>query len=200
MELLQKMTLYDLLGYALPGTSLIFFLQYDSWILSNEEMSFDIFVFLVLLTTGYLVGIMISELMRILLGVFFDEEKEWENICSQNVITVTQIVEALKRAKIINDSEKISDIKETGKYSKQMYSIVQADAQYNRIHNYASAELLYKNMILVATVSSLVSITRGEWITFFICVMGMICFGIRWRRFYDKKLGYMLCWFIQKYS
>lgn len=31
-------------------------------------------------------------------------------------------------------------------------------------------------------------------------VIGLFCFGIRWQRFNSKKIGYAICWFLEKYD
>lgn len=59
----------------------------------------------------------------------------------------SRIQEALKNAGITDPEEKETNIDQ---YMKQMYSDVQSDKEYRRIHNYASAErnksILYAGM------------------------------------------------------
>lgn len=200
MELLQKLTLYDLLGYTLPGCLLVYLLNYANLfdiVASCEEYSIHISISILIL--GYIVGIMISEIMRWVLDIIFSEKVEWKRICERYHIAHDNIGNALFNAKLINSTESIKDYDSAYDYRKQMYGDIQVDSKYNRIHNYASAELLYKNMILVAIVcvGNGIVLSIGELVL--AGIVGTLCFSLRWKRFYEKKLGYMLCWFVEKY-
>lgn len=198
MELLQKLTLYDLLGYTLPGSALILILQYDCILQQEYGEGFPYLMYFVyVLILGYLLGIMISEIMRQILDIIFDEKKVWKKVCSKYAVTSEKIKDALIAANLTDSSE---DENKVSKYKSQMYSDIQVDPAYSRIHNYASAELLYKNMIFVTIVCSVAGIIQNTPFLFGVGVVGIICFGMRWKRFYEKKVGYMLCWFIKKYS
>ena len=202
MELLQKLTLYDLLGYTLPGSVLVMLIQYQFYgdeILYLEGASLFLAA-AVLLIIGYLVGIVVSEIMRLIIDKLFGDRKEWEKICQDYKVSKEAIGRALCKAKMVENMNAVSDYEKTFPYKTQMYSDIQTDLKYNRIHNYASAELLYKNMIFVSAVCAGVGIAQTSPVLLFCGIIGFIFFGIRWKRFYTKKMGYMLCWFVEKYD
>lgn len=201
MEILQKLTLYDLLGYALPGGVLLMVYGRE-----NLDVLFDEGAkgWILLLLFGFLVGVAISEIMqwveRGLLKV--RGKKQWLKLCEEYSLTAERMGQALKNARMIKVPETDANNISLGNcrdYQAAVYADIQTDPKYSRIHNYASAALLYKNMVFVAVFAAWQ--VRGKWepegIAFLI--IGSLCFFARWMRFREKKVGYAFCWFVDKY-
>lgn len=198
MELLQKLTLYDLLGYTVPGSVLLIL-----WKQEDLQQLLDAGAggVALLVVVGFLVGIMISEIMSWIEKIFgkLFAKKQWEKICKKYVLREEQIRNALRNAGIIPDGTGEGTVMSCLRYCTAMYADIQADSRYSRIHNYASAALLYRNMVFVAVFCIIVAIitTLNEEIV--LGIVGVICFGMRWWRFNGKKIGYAVSWFIEKH-
>lgn len=198
MELLQKLTLYDLVGYALPGTifwCLTYWDEINNKLPLTEEGSLKGWVLLILI--GYVTGILISEIAeRILKKIparVTIQEFMGELAISEDAMSV-----ALKKANILSDGEKMnaSILK---KCIFPIYANIQTDSSFYRLHNYASAALLYKNMAIVFAVYACIMIWNMD-IKCIFGILGTILFYGRCKRFDEKKVGYALCWFVQKYG
>lgn len=209
MEILQKLTLYDLLGYALPGGALLMVYGQE-----NLDVLFDEGAkgWILLLLFGFLVGVAISEIMqwveRGLLKV--RGKKQWLKLCEEYSLTAERMGQALKNARMIKvpetDANNIS-LENCRDYQAAVYADIQTDPKYSRIHNYASAALLYKNMVFVAVAA----VVFFAWpaaeqmdmmekiLKILFAILGGVCFFSRWMRFKKKKVGYALCWFVDKY-
>ena len=81
-----------------------------------------------------------------------------------------------------------------------MYSEIQADSQYSRLHNYASAELLYKNMVVVSVLAMGIGVGQQNMTEIIIGAVSVVLFARRWIRFAERSRGYAICWFVQKYD
>lgn len=203
MDLLQKLTLYDLLGYTLPGCILLavsigetaaeWFAQADN---QNGIGAAAVFI---LICSGYILGIIISECMSWILETT-GQTKISGKMYKKYHVDDERIRQSLKNAGMIQDSVAAKGKKLFKRYHGEMYAKIQADEKYFRIHNYASAELLYKNMIFVSAVGTASSLFKGELCGMLLGVGGTVCFFMRWKRFYEKKLGYCLGWFLDKYD
>lgn len=207
MQLLEKITLYDILGYAMPGNLLLIALtgnkipQMLKWI--PKEMQNHMFYFiLVFIVCGYFSGIALSEISN-LLG-----KKLWEvKIVRKTTLpSLEHISKALKNAGVVGKKEQISEDDLREKYCSIIYNDIQTDVKYNRIHNYKSAELMYRNMIFVVFIG-------GIWIVFMYPLNGCIrltvslimilfvsLFYRRWLRFLEKTIRYPVEWFVLKYN
>ena len=104
MELLQKLTLYDLFGYTLPGVIAL--------LLYNGELSYladnlTLGGLVLLIVLGYVAGVAITELadcLECLLNKVPGDNminKYWENICKIYGISDAKINDALQKAKLI---------------------------------------------------------------------------------------------------
>lgn len=74
------------------------------------------------------------------------------------------------------------------------------DTNYNRIHNYASAETMYKNLALAV---GMVILGIEKMLTLklvFVLRVGVVVLIRRCVRFADKKAQYSLVGFMEKYS
>lgn len=114
----------------------------------------------------------------------------------------SRIQEALKNAGITDPEEKETNIDQ---YMKQMYSDIQSDKEYRRIHNYASAEVMYKNLALAIPISAVLLCTYypdcmwGKGIVLVSGIIGMYISWMRCKRFCGKKQEYTVCWYAEKY-
>lgn len=199
MELLQKLTLYDLLGYTVPGSVLLVLWKQEDLQQLLEAGVTGVVLFIVM---GFLMGIMISEFMfrieKVIEKIF--AKRQWKKICKKYAIGVARISRALKNARILSEVSEEDKIESYMQYYTAMYADIQVDPRYSRIHNYASAAFLYRNMILVAVFCIIVEAGRGLIEEAVVGAIGCICFGVRWWRFNRKEIGYAVCWFIEKYN
>lgn len=199
MEVLQKLTLYDLLGYALPGCVLLFSLSTEN---SEDLTKMEVGGVLLFIAFGFLTGIMISEFMRwveMLIGKFI-AKKQWNAIWNKYALSCERMERALKKAHILDRIENVTDNMIFSKYKTAIYADIQADSKYSRIHNYASLALLCKNMFLVTVICVIDGIIKNSFEEGLFGAIGLCCFGIRWQRFSSKKIGYAICWFLEKYD
>lgn len=199
MEVLQKLTLYDLLGYALPGCVLLFFLNSEN---AENLTKMEAGGVLLFIAFGFLTGIMISEIMRwmeMLIGKFFGK-KQWNAVWNKYALSCERMERALKKAHILDRVENAADNAIFSKYKTAIYADIQTDSKYSRIHNYASLALLCKNMFFVTTLCMIDGIIKNLLGEGLFGAIGLCCFGIRWQRFSSKKIGYAICWFLEKYD
>lgn len=208
-SIFEKVTLYDILGYMLPGSLIM--LTIVCVMVINQGTSINqlgdlmslydklsgIFWYGFLLLS-YLCGILLSEISRMLkpaITFVWSKVKEATKRKKQNAsekpaedrnemdrknypVSAEAITAALKNAKVIADGNGEEDIE---KHISYMYGVIQSDKNYKRIHNYASAEVMYKNMAFAVFISA----------------------GIFWhrhKRFCKKKQDYAISWFVEKYS
>lgn len=207
MELLQKLTLYDLLGYAVPGSVMLF-------VWSSPELDvlltggvINAGIFLVL---AFIVGIMISEIASWLKCAIdaLTRKRQWERISRKSDFTREKVEHALVNAHVINQGDGVinADNNETNafeyvrRYFSVMYADIQSDSNYSRIHNYASALLLYKNMTVVALACTILGMRRCSISEIVFGIAGLVCFFIRSCRFNHKQITYTICWYLEKYS
>lgn len=206
MELLQKLTLYDLLGYAVPGSVLLAVLRPSEIqnLLKGGVINAAIFIVL-----AFIAGIMISEITYWFKRVIdkCTGKRQWEAISRKTALTREKIEHALVNAHVIdygdgvanaNDDEP-DDFKYVRKYFSVMYADIQSDSNYSRIHNYASAFLLCKNMIIAALACTIYGVYNCLYIEIVVGIVGLLCFVSRSYRFNKKMITYTLCWFLEKY-
>lgn len=197
MELLEKITLYDLLGYTMPGCVLIYILKWPQDFTTKKISSLNIVMFIVF---GYLLGILVSEISNLLL-------KKWEvsNMAKTEVerkikLEADVIKIALEKAKVLQNNSVAADMGLMWKYFRYMYMDIQADKTYTRIHNYASAEVLYKNMALVSAVYAVIyGINNNQCIKTLLIFAVTVVFLLRWWRFSKKKMVYTVYCYVNKY-
>ena len=223
-SVLEKITLYDILGYFVPGALFLNllicgmfpeFVELTSKLGSNNTtyigLSFVIF--------SYVFGIAISSVSRwicLLIHKFcnilhlgnIDIKADLpviEAALIKNGISPSEI-EKEKKLKRYNE-KKNSLIKA---FSTRVFADIQTDTNYRRIHNYSSSESMYKNLALVFWLSAIfpyilkqfADLETNSQINLF-CISEVIIgviFWFRWHRFYRKKIEYTWYWFIKKYS
>lgn len=203
MELLQKLTLYDLFGYTLPGVIALLLYNGDlSYLADNLTLG----GLVLLIVLGYVAGVAITELadcLECLLNKVLGDNminKYWENICKVYGISEAKVNVALKKANLIENTMNDSADVMVKRYMTYMYSEIQADSQYSRLHNYASAELLYKNMVVVSVLAMGIGVGQQSMTEIIIGAVSVALFARRWIRFAERSRGYAICWFVQKYD
>lgn len=203
MELLQKFTLYDLLGYMFPGGIVLY-------VIYGKEQCADIpaLNLIAFLTFSYLAGIVISELMTDILAIGrkikyqagHRAEPVEKNFYKELGISRELLENMLRQRKLLGSSEILDDNAVPSKYLWHMYSDIQTDSKYNRIHNYASAEVMSKNFALASVICVVVCLCRKEFIYAAVLMLGSIVLLIRKSRFRKKKIGYTVHWFVDKWN
>lgn len=196
MELLEKITLYDLLGYTLPGCILLYVLGVFETP-GSEAGFFSVLVFIVI---GYVTGILISEASAWLTGGKIISEKLRRTAEKKIKPDPETVKRALMKANVLPDPAPAADMDLVWNYFAVMYADIQIDGSYSRIHNYASAVPLYKNMAVVSAVCIVAYALRQQWIFCAVSAAAAVLFVHRWRRFEIKKILYTVSWYAQKYS
>lgn len=204
MELLQKLTLYDLFGYTLPGV--IALLLYGGGDILYWAGDITLGGLGLLVVLGYMAGVMITEIAEciewLLRKMLSDGIKKnyWEELCKIYGITAKKVNYALRQAKVTEDDLGDCAGLTAEKYMTYMYSEIQTDPQYSRMHNYASAELLYKNMAVVAVYAVAMGVVQQHAAEIVAGAIGTVLFLRRRIRFAERSKGYVICWFVQKYG
>lgn len=200
----EKITLYDILGYIVPG-SLIVMSVCGKFLLGSYDDAVSLYEnFKGVLTYGFILfsficGVLVSELSRRWINWKEKKKKEKEK-ADKFSVPEDVIKRALKNANIIED-----DIEDVDQYIEYMYGDIQSDKEYKRVHNYASAEVMYKNLAFSTPISMIIvsSYFCGQ-----ICIMvpiiiaGMLCAYIFWmrrERFCEKKRRYAVGWYVKKH-
>lgn len=219
-SMLEKITLYDIMSYFIPGFLCLALLVFSLFpelpkLTSDTYNDWKGYIGFTFLIFSYVMGIAISSIARYLCEKVFD--------CFENtkVSENSGMIDTLKRA-LENSGISSKDIKTNScderdslakKYNRWIYADIQADPKYKRIHNYASSESMYKNIsfaFLLAAVLPLIlhfifdyQLVTGGKELFFMVIMEIILFLIfllRWKRFEQKKREYAINWFMEKYA
>ena len=194
MELLEKITLYDILGYTLPGGIALYILC--GYTIETDLTTFGIVIYIAM---SFLLGILISEASAIVTERVKKSKKIRNKIWDSIGLEEKIVGKALEKANVLEKNIKF-DKEKLWEYYTYIYSDIQVDKTYNRIHNYASAALLYKNMVLVSAIAvfmygkeGILELKVGG------AIGAMILFAIRWYRFEKKKQCYAISWYVEKY-
>lgn len=202
-SVIEKITLYDLLGYTVPGTILVSAAVYLFYLRDHGEEAaayaqFSGYLFTALVFLGYLAGIAVAEIFAVISSLF--RKCGWfqkgNGIAD---IGFDGITKALIHAGVLARGSSVSSADQVMKHMGYMYGTVQADPKYARLHNYASSELVSGNMSMVSAVCAgmYVYITR-DWR---ILVFGLLLAGIflmNYHKMYWRKHFYVICWFVEK--
>lgn len=211
-SLFEKITLYDILGYMLPGGFFIILLLIPLEIKELEAgielmgKTGTLFVVAVLII-AYVCGIVLSEMARWMFGLWM---KIWKKVTGEAAglsgkVEKEKIILALKESKLVKEDNLLPTLDEKEikkKYYRVMNAAVQIDGKYKRIHNYASAVVLYKNLAcaVIASLAVRYVIWHKAWIWYDIgCVGVAICFFVRLVRFEQKVQEYTEVFFVDKY-
>ena len=232
-SVLEKITLYDILGYLLPGSVLMLLLLYglkqdELTSAQNQWRDNQGFLYFVFFLVSYLVGIVLSEMMTQIwkIGKWFFKKvrkivKKGDRIIGirrvnrfiqrkedkrTEKLLIEQIAVALKKSGIKDETGVIINSVNDGTFGKRymqyMYGIIQKYEECKRIHNYASAYVLYKNVagaLLIGAVFILCNCDcRNHWFGVG-CILMSLIFIARGIRFQNKKEDYTVIWFLEKF-
>lgn len=206
-SLLEKITLYDILGYMVPGFSFLMLALLPLDLKELEDYAemidrMDSLLVLAAVVTAYVSGMALSEIGRL-----FEIASRWllsrggiyyipEEPVKENIIL------ALKKRGLVKGQEASSDRNVWLRYYRWMYGDIQIDGAYRRIHNYASAATMYKNIVCACVISIFVRHLFWEnpkGLYDWLCVGIGILFGIRQLRFEKKIRHYTEVFFTDKY-
>lgn len=223
--LTEKITLYDFVGYLIPGAVaegvIILFLLRDIAIPMKVWDSLG-YLLLVFVVVAYIMGVVLSEVSGKIANFCIDNDL----FCSQSDVVPCgskKVTEALQNAGVIEKNVVVQvpteEHSETGETSEKqtwqnnqevkglenyygyMYADIQVTPKYNRLHNYACMELFCRNM---AVASIFVAFCAGFVLAKIeIVIVGFLLawiFFAQWGLQYSRKMYYMICWFVQKYA
>lgn len=222
-SLLEKITLYDILGYLFPGSVLMMMV-----LISYKECMLEVLdklgdntgiLYFVFILISYIVGIAASEAAGVIIKTFglikkvslikkvaeFIKQKLQWGKREQDKLLEEQMISALKKSGIKEDERRIRDNiknKSIKRYVKYMYSILQSSSEYKRIHNYNSAYVMYKNMVIVLIIGEAIMVWNhaANTYVYISCFIIWILFMIRCYRFSVKTRDYTVTWFVEKFQ
>lgn len=196
MNLLEKITLYDLLGYTLPGCVLLYILNFSEKLGEGNPTQINTIYYI---ASCFLAGIILSELSNFLTAIYKRRPQTKKRIENKLEIHPSKIKKALSNAGLLTKNETAVDKELLWKYFTNMFSDIQIDNKYSRILNYASAELLYKNMALVCIICAAVYWHRSLCMEMWLSLTASAVFFKRWQAFYERKILYAVYWYVHKY-
>lgn len=214
-SILEKITLYDILGYFFPGgffLLLILFGGMQSEVLELMESwnDYKAFLYLAFIFVSFLIGILFSELseqVRLVWNKLVERRNENGNRfgeISMDEFFQNQLAETLIHSGVRESTDAIKENLQNGRhtyYKSHIYGVIQGRQDCKRIHCYASAYVMYKNMAVAILASSLVLFFKFHMNSrlfvggIFVCAMLVL----RSVRFMKKKNRYALIWFLEKY-
>lgn len=199
----EKVTLYDLLGYMVPGAVFVLLgITERLFLLSPNEQKmlsdFEGYFMTAFVIISYVLGVVLSEIAR--WGSCIMEKIYRKNYTFIN----TEVVKSALEKSHLVDRQELQGVLDSKKYFKIMYGVIQQEKDYGRIHGYTSAEILYKNLTMAFLLNFMLRIGFPEGYSIpggtIICLAIAVIFFIRWMRFRDKKVNYTVLWFVKKYT
>ncbi len=216
-SLLEKITLYDILGYMVPGA---FF-----WILILMPLTCQItmeqleivekpgsILLMGAIVIVYISGLALSELAKWMVGIEGILKKLFEALIrsfrrglprqTEWPVSQTKIRDALIKSRLVEQAALGTGF-DVNKYYHLMNVIVKADTGNKRIHNYASAVVLYKNLVCASIGSfimgRLFSCMNHGLVYDMICAVLALIFFVRQTRFENKIKKYTVIFFVDRY-
>lgn len=197
-DLLERLTLYDLFGYAFPGSIVILTAVFCYGNIDLWEKHKDLLPYITLAAgiLSYFIGMLLSEVAARIHMIFKEwilkkEFEEWN--CEK-----TSIASAIEKHKGDGAFLIINDEKGWEKCMKYMYSAVQISQETKRIHNYASTEVMCRNLCYACLFSGIMLAACFGWHIMLIAVIWALLMGGRAFRFGRKKREYTIYWFLQQ--
>lgn len=210
-SILEKLTLYDLLGYTIPGSMIIISIKFIIFLNGQSAGQAVTYGYieaggmglLIGIVLSYVLGIAISEVSGWLFELIVKPDKTYDWTEDRMKLTDNEVTAALKKAGLLSGSENINNRKELENYLERMYADISIDQTYKRIHNYASALVLYRNLFLAFLISAIMMlglcVMDSVPICIFLIILSII-FLKRSIRFRNKKNKYTVWWFVHKYT
>ncbi len=219
-DIVEKVTLYDLLGYVLPGGLLLgcVLIRYRGWsdpavmaLLKDYAGILTVFLLMLSFALGCIVSQAAGWLIFVLKTgwIWIKKLMRWMHLPAEEdnyePAVMTNLKSALNNSGLLQGSAGISDDKLITTFRAQMYSDIQADRTYSRIHNYASGAVVNKNLMVVMLTGMLIlqNDPALQSCRKFVCMAGCffsLAFLARWGRFEKKKKDYTVYWYIEKYQ
>lgn len=196
-DILEKLTLYDFLGYAFPGSIVVLTLVFCCgnvafWKAYKDLLPYITFAAGIL---SYLSGLLLSEATAEIQLLFKEKalQKEFEEWSDER----TFIAAAIKKHRNDSNPVEINNVKHWEKCMKYMYSAVQIAPETKRVHNYASTEVMCRNLSLACLVSGVILSIRFSWYVVLAVLPFALLMKKRAKRFGQKKRAYTIYWFLQ---
>lgn len=226
-NVIEKITLYDILGYLFPGCILGFMTvvgiscKYGD-VFEKCHEAYGGGLYFAFLVVSYLMGIVISEISELFLGkpVRWMKSKMSEKRKGNEVqkrefrkgkdemdaagITAEELAAALYNSGKTSSINKIvRSIKTEGwkTYTQYMYGAIQSNEKYKRIHNYASMKVLCKNMAMALFVGMAILCYFGFRSRLFMVAVtvSIAALLLRYMRFARKTDEYTIVWFVNQF-
>lgn len=214
-SIIEKITLYDFFGYLIPGSVFMSLLsvriiqEVGSDVLTDlQNFKSQLTVFFLL--WSFLSGLILSELARVISD--FVDKRGLKDTYVNSVkkaanIDESMLKEAIKKSKLVENGDLIQNTNLLN-YLPMIYGTVQSDEKYKRLHNYASSEIMYKNLTVAVFLGGIPEILflpqkLQGWSMkgiFVVWILSVILLMHRYYRFRIKKSVYSLIWFVEKYQ
>lgn len=209
-SVLEKITLYDILGYLLPGSVLTLLViagmtpearlsLFGQWEESSFFLKLGIFIFC------YLAGIVLSEVTE-WLQMLTDRlrRKRGGRYKGLPEHMEAQVVSALTRSGIREGEDDIKNKLQEDKdaYSWYMYGVIHNRPDCRRVHNYGSAYVMCRNTAAALLVGATVmffggNVGSGRYACF---LLTCILFAVRGHRFRVKRDRYVMLCFVDRFT
>ena len=215
-SLLEKITLYDILGYFVPG-SIFLLIGGAEYVIKCQTHNLEILkdfsgaFLLCFIVCAFVCGCILSELSRRICDLWITDkikEKVAEEIDRDSIKAAL-----VKSGKISTASEPdtTNENIDIPKYFDSIFADIQVDRNYSRIHNYASTAGLNKNLSMAFILGDIVHIVlcallirevnmKAEWIFFIVVGLCALVSYFRYRRFEKKTKRYAIEWYTIKYK
>lgn len=206
----ERVTYYDLYGYTIPGCLLLalcFWKNFLHWFQKLMELPEGVYLygFLIFIFSGMVVGIIMAELSERFYGMIYGYSCKLHLTEPSLGISYKVIKRALLEAGVAENTTVITNQRDVYNWLWYIYGCIQVDKSYNRIHNYASSQLMYGNLSAAVLAGGIVTIIRvSAWLEIkllmFLVIAGIaVVLGVRSEKFRVKKEVYAIFWFIEKY-
>lgn len=215
-SVLEKITLYDILGYLFPGSVLVLLIMTGMTTQAREGLltgwrEYPGILWLVFFAISYLAGIMLSEIAEWLQQARYACKAYGSNKNGRAKrdtklpgLMREQIVSALINSGIREEEAAIRD-KLTGnrdEYSQYMYGTIHNRPDCKRVHNYGSAYVMCRNISMALFIGAIALIIVGNASCAYLagCFFGSILFAVRGGRFRKKKELYTMICFVDRFT
>lgn len=214
-HIIEKITLYDLLGFGFPGFLMLFILLLEFLKVVPDKaielmQDYEGMLAVIVIVLNYIVGLLLSEISAQVIIYCSKLHDEMNTIVKRKFDTVD--TKDLNAALSNSGSAYKADNEHVFRY---IYSVIQVDPEFNRIHSYASAEVMSKNIAMACLIGGMMAcalcfLRYVHWFNngyrcrtqFFVALGLFLCSWLmnkRRIRFFEKRVSYSVNWFILKY-
>ena len=229
---IEKVTLYDILGYGFPGFFMLFILLIDFFNVIPDTTKIHVkdyggILVVVLIVLSHVVGVLLSEIgkrMLILKGQIQRIPVLKGNRSIPDLATRNKKAIYFERAlESVNKEDLKSALSKSGssydlndeRAADYIYSVIQVNPEFSRIHSYASAEVMSRNSATACLIGGFLALIlcvfrysqwfdNGYpcWFQLLVMIVFFLCSRLMYKRsitFGEKKMLYACNWFIIKY-